>query len=66
MVFDCKIATSTTTKRKITTAVFLVSRGGRKEPFQQSVSTLLGAGEKETLKHNVVGKGSKEENTVKV
>ena len=38
------------------TAVFLVPRGDEKERFQQSASTHSGAGAKETLNINVVGK----------
>ena len=44
-------------KKTITTiTVFLVPRGVEKERFQQSASTHSGAGEKETLNINVVGK----------
>ena len=47
-----------------TITVFLGPRGGRKRGFQQSGSTQSGAGEKETLNINVVGK--KEIKKVKV
>ena len=43
--------------------VVLVARGSRKPQFQQWTSTHSGAGEKETLNINVVGKTSKTSNT---